>query len=165
MCLAASSRSTSWRQRELCVSFPAQSRSRTVHAALEPQLQPDLGQVGASAEWVGELCAADIEPQRELAAEGALCELPSTAQENCARSCGRCAGWGKWEPRREDGPREPSERRSAPRTSCARSQARCPGEQRAVFSPLRRGMRPGQECKTTQPDSLISTIWSKDHTT
>jgi hypothetical protein len=70
-----------------------------VHAAVDPQLQPDLGQVGASAEWVGELCAADIEPQRELAAEGALCELPSTAQESCARSCGRCAGWGTWEPR------------------------------------------------------------------
>jgi hypothetical protein len=97
MCLAASSRSTSWRQRELCVSFPAQSRSRAVHAAVDPQLQPDLGQVGASVEWVGELCAADIELQRELAAEGALCELPSTAQESCARSCGRCAGWGKWE--------------------------------------------------------------------
>jgi len=59
-----------------------------VHAAVGPQLQPDLGQVGASAEWVGELCAADIEPQRELAAEGALCELPSTAQESCARSLG-----------------------------------------------------------------------------
>jgi len=106
MCLVASSRSTSWRQRELCVSFLAQSRSRAVHAAVDPQLQPDLGQVGASAEWVGELCAADIEPQRELAAEGALCELPSTAQESCARSCGRCAGWGKWEPRRGDGPGE-----------------------------------------------------------
>ena len=25
-----------------------------------------------------------------------------------------------------------------------RTQARCPGEQRAVFSPLRRGMRPGE---------------------